>query len=395
MNIIVFSQYYEPEPFLIHDKMKRLVELGHGVTVITGLPNYPKGELISGYKAGDSEIDGVKIVRLPIRPRKKGTKNLFLNYLSYAMKASKYTRKLEDSFDAIFVYQLSPVFMAIPAIVLKKRIHKPIILYCLDLWPESLVSGGIKKNSIIYNIIKLISKKIYKSIDKIEISSKSFEKYFKQTLKINGDYIFNPQYAVDENSEYINTDIDFPKDKINISFTGNIGEMQGLEVAIKAMKNVDDKVVLHIIGDGSKKEALESLANELKIKSKIKFHGRKPVEQMKSVMENSDALLVTMKDDEVISYTLPAKVQSYLKSGKFIIGSINGEAADVIRESKAGIVSPAEDVQKLAENINQFVNNYDIYKLDGIRGIEYYNKNFGKDKFIQILLNDLKDITSK
>ncbi|TDM15261.1 glycosyltransferase family 4 protein [Macrococcoides canis] len=395
MNIIVFSQYYEPEPFLIHDKMKRLVELGHDVTVITGLPNYPKGELISGYKAGDSEIDGVKIVRLPIRPRKKGTKNLFLNYLSYAMKASKYTRKLEDSFDAIFVYQLSPVFMAIPAIVLKKRIHKPIILYCLDLWPESLVSGGIKKNSIIYNIIKLISKKIYKSIDKIEISSKSFEKYFKQTLKINGDYIFNPQYAVDENSEYINTDIDFPKDKINISFTGNIGEMQGLEVAIKAMKNVDDKVVLHIIGDGSKKEALESLANELKIKSKIKFHGRKPVEQMKSVMENSDALLVTMKDDEVISYTLPAKVQSYLKSGKFIIGSINGEAADVIRESKAGIVSPAEDVQKLAENINQFVNNYDIYKLDGIRGIEYYNKNFGKDKFIQILLNDLKDITSK
>ncbi|WP_228444589.1 glycosyltransferase family 4 protein [Macrococcoides canis] len=392
---MVFSQYYEPEPFLIHDKMKRLVELGNEVTVVTGLPNYPKGELISGYKAGKSEIDGVKIVRLPLRPRKKGTKNLFLNYLSYAMKASKYTRKLEDNFDAIFVYQLSPVFMAIPAIVLKKRINKPIILYCLDLWPESLVSGGIKKNSIIYNIIKLISKKIYKSIDKIEISSKSFEKYFKQTLKINGDYIFNPQYAVDENSEYINTDINFPKDKINISFTGNIGEMQGLEVAIKAMKNVDDKVVLHIIGDGSKKETLESLANELKIKSKIKFHGRKPVEQMKSVMENSDALLVTMKDDEVISYTLPAKVQSYLKSGKFIIGSINGEAADVIRESEAGIVSPAEDVQKLAENINQFVNNYDIYKLDGISGIEYYNKNFGKDKFIQILLNDLKDITSK
>ncbi|PKE12569.1 glycosyltransferase family 4 protein [Macrococcoides caseolyticum] len=395
MKIIVFSQYYEPEPFLIHDKMKRLVELGHDVTVITGLPNYPKGELIFGYKTGNSEIDGVKIVRLPIRPRKKGIKNLFLNYLSYAMKASKYVRKLEDSYDAIFVYQLSPVFMAIPAVVLKKRINKPIVLYCLDLWPESLVSGGVKKGSLIYNIVKLISKKIYKAIDRIEISSKSFEKYFKQTLKIQGDYVYNPQYAVDENSDYVDTDIDFSEDKINISFTGNIGEMQGLEVAIKAMKNVDDKVVLHIIGDGSKKEALESLANELNIKSKIKFHGRKPVEQMKSVMENSDALLVTMKNDEVISYTLPAKVQSYLKSGKFIIGSINGEAADVIKESKAGIVSPAEDEIKLAENINLFVNNYDEFKKSGFRGTEYYNNNFGKDKFIQILLNDLKDITSK
>ncbi|WP_354680008.1 glycosyltransferase family 4 protein [Macrococcoides caseolyticum] len=395
MKLVVFSQYYEPEPFLIHDKMKHLIEVGHDVTVVTGLPNYPKGELISGYKAGNSEIDGVKIVRLPIRPRKKGTKNLFLNYLSYAMKASKYARKLEDSYDAIFVYQLSPVFMAIPAVVLKKRINKPIVLYCLDLWPESLVSGGVKKGSLIYNIVKLISKKIYKAIDRIEISSKSFEKYFKQTLKIQGDYVYNPQYAVDENSDYADTDINFPKNKINISFTGNIGEMQGLEVAIKAMKNVDEKVILHIVGDGSKKETLEKLANELNVIGKVKFHGRKPVEQMKSVMENSDSLLVTMKNDEVISYTLPAKVQSYLKSGKFIIGSINGEAADVIKESKAGIVSPAEDEIKLAENINLFVNNYDEFKKSGFRGTEYYNNNFGKDKFIQILLNDLKDITSK
>lgn len=392
MNIIVFSQYYEPEPFLIHDKMKRLVELGNEVTVVTGLPNYPKGELISGYKAGKSEIDGVKIVRLPIRPRKNGTKNLFLNYLSYAMKASKYTRKLEDSFDAIFVYQLSPVFMAIPAVVLKKRINKPIVLYCLDLWPESLVSGGVKKNSLIYNIVKLISKKIYKAIDRIEISSKSFEKYFKQTLKIQGDFVYNPQYAVDENSDYADTDINFPKNKINISFTGNIGEMQGLEVAIKAMKNVDEKVVLHIVGDGSKKESLEKLANELNVIGKIKFHGRKPVEQMKSVMENSDALLVTMKNDEVISYTLPAKVQSYLKSGKFIIGSINGEAADVIKESKAGIVSPAEDVQALIENINKFLDNLEFYKAKGKNGPIYYNENFGKDKFIEILLKDMESL---
>lgn len=395
MKIIVFSQYYEPEPFLIHDKMKVLVEKEHEVTVITGLPNYPKGKIVEGFEVGRTKIDGVNIVRLSVRPRNKGTKNLFLNYLSYAMKASKYARKLEESYDAIFVYQLSPVFMAIPAIVLKKRINKPIVLYCLDLWPESLVSGGVKKDSLIYNIVKLISKKIYKAIDRIEISSKSFEKYFKQTLKIQGDFVYNPQYAVDENSDYADTDINFPKNKINISFTGNIGEMQGLEVAIKAMKNVDKNVILHIVGDGSKKETLEKLANELNVIGKVKFHGRKPVEQMKSVMENSDALLVTMKNDEVISYTLPAKVQSYLKSGKFIIGSINGEAANVIKESKAGIVSPAEDEIKLAENINLFVNNYDEFKKSGFRGTEYYNNNFGKDKFIQILLNDFKDITSK
>lgn len=394
-KIIVFSQYYEPEPFLIHDKMKALVEKGHEVTVITGLPNYPKGKIMGGFNAGTTKIDGVNIVRLSVRPRKKGTKNLILNYLSYVTNASVYTKKLKQDFDAIYVYQLSPVFMAIPAIVLKKKIKKPILLYCLDLWPESLVSGGVKKDSLIYKVVRVISKKIYKSIDLIEISSKSFEKYFKDSLKINGEFSYNPQYAVDDIISNDESDIVFPKDKINITFTGNIGEMQGLDIAIKAMQHLDNNVLLHIVGDGSKKESLEVLTKQLNIEHKVKFHGRKPINQMSTVMKHSDALLVIMKDDEVISYTLPAKVQSYLKSGKFIFGAINGEAANVIKESGAGLVSPAENDVLLAENINKFVNNKDELSTNGKNGINYYYDNFGKEKFIEILESDLNKIIMK
>lgn len=395
MNIIVFSQYYEPEPFLIHDKMKALIEKGHEVTVITGLPNYPKGKNIEGYQPGTTKIDGVNVVRLSVRPRKKGTKNLFLNYLSYVISASNYTKNLKQDFDAIYVYQLSPVFMAIPAILLKKKIKKPILLYCLDLWPESLVSGGVKKDSLVYKVVRVISKKIYKSIDLIEISSKSFEKYFKDSLKINGEFSYNPQYAVDDIISNDESDIVFPKDKINITFTGNIGEMQGLDIAIKAMQHLDNNVLLHIVGDGSKKESLEVLTKQLNIEHKVKFHGRKPINQMSTVMEHSDALLVIMKDDEVISYTLPAKVQSYLKSGKFIFGAINGEAANVIKESGVGLVSPAENDVLLAENINKFVNNKDELSTNGKNGINYYYDNFGKEKFIEILESDLNKIIMK
>lgn len=395
MNIIVFSQYYEPEPFLIHDKMKALIEKEHEVTVITGLPNYPKGKNIEGYQPGTTKIDGVNVVRLSVRPRKKGTKNLFLNYLSYVISASNYTKNLKQDFDAIYVYQLSPVFMAIPAILLKKKIKKPILLYCLDLWPESLVSGGVKKDSLVYKVVRVISKKIYKSIDLIEISSKSFEKYFKDSLKINGEFSYNPQYAVDDIISNDESDIVFPKDKINITFTGNIGEMQGLDIAIKAMQHLDNNVLLHIVGDGSKKESLEVLTKQLNIEHKVKFHGRKPINQMSTVMKHSDALLVIMKDDEVISYTLPAKVQSYLKSGKFIFGAINGEAANVIKESGVGLVSPAENDVLLAENINKFINNKDELSTNGKNGINYYYDNFGKEKFIEILESDLNKIIMK
>lgn len=392
MNIIVFSQYYEPEPFLIHDKMKRLVELGHDVTVVTGLPNYPKGELISGYNPGVYEIDGVRVIRLNVRPRRNGSKNLFLNYCSYVYQASKYIKNLRSNYDVIYVYQLSPVLMTIPAIALKKRIKKPIVLYCLDLWPESLVLGGIKKNSILYNIFKLISKKVYKSVDLIEISSKSFEKYFNNVLKIESNLVYNPQYSIEGDYKEIVTDIKFLKDNVNITFTGNIGQIQGLEVAINAMTKVKNKVVLHIVGEGSNKEELEKLTEKLELNGRVKFHGRKPIEHMKSVMENSDALLVTMKADEVISYTLPAKVQSYLNSGKFILGSIDGEAADIIRESNAGLVSPAGSSIDLAKNIDEFVEKYDYYIEQGRQGSQYYYENFGREKFIQILLNDLQNV---
>lgn len=395
MNILVFSQYYEPEPFLIHDKIKELVIKGHNVIVITGLPNYPKGSIYKDYTKGEHFIDGVKIIRLPIRPRMKGTVNLFLNYASFVLKASNYVKEMDGKFDAIYVYQLSPVLMAIPAIKVKKKYKIPIVLYCLDLWPESLVSGGIKKDSLIYHIFKLISKRIYKSIDLIEISSRSFEKYFVNTLNIKGKYIYNPQYAVDDSDNDIKTEIIFPNNKVNVTFTGNVGEIQGLEVAIKAMNFVEDNILLHIIGDGSKKSNLEALTKELSLEEKVKFHGRKPIEEMNSVMQNSDALLVTMKDDEVISYTLPAKVQSYLKSGKFILGSINGEAADVINESKAGLVTPAEDEVKLAKAINEFASKKTFYSQEGLNGIQYYQDNFGKDKFINTLINDLENVTLK
>lgn len=392
MKILIISQYYEPEPFLVHDKVKELVKLGHKVTVITGLPNYPKGNILDGYNPGRFVEDGVEIVRLNVRPRKNGAKNLFLNYISFVLQASNYIKKLDERFDIVYVYQLSPVLMGIPAIKYKKKYKVPMILYCLDLWPESLISGGIRKDSLIYKIFKIISKRIYRNADSIHISSMLFSKYFKDNLGIDKALIYNPQYANESklnNRDYANNDL-FLKDKVHLTFTGNIGEMQNLSVVINALTKVDEKVHFNLIGDGSKLEDTKTLAKQLKVEDKVTFHGRQPAELMSEYMDQSDALIITMKDDEFISYTLPAKVQSYLQSGKFIIGSIDGEAANVITESQAGAVTKANDSDALARLINDFVTNIEMYKEQGLKGPVYYKENFGKNQFINILINDME-----
>ncbi|WP_419743903.1 glycosyltransferase family 4 protein [Macrococcoides bohemicum] len=392
MKILFISQYYEPEPFLIHDKVKELANLGHKVTVITGLPNYPKGNILDGYKPGKFVEDGVEIIRLNVRPRKNGAKNLFLNYISFVIQASSYIKKLDERFDIVYVYQLSPVLMGLPAIKYKKKYKVPMILYCLDLWPESLVSGGIRKGSLVYKFFKVISKRIYLNADSIHISSKLFSKYFKDNLGIDNALIYNPQYANEpELNKHDNTNNDlFLKDKVNITFTGNVGEMQNLSVVINALTKVDEKVHFNLVGDGSKLESLKILTKKLNVKDKVTFHGRQPAEMMKEYMEQSDALIITMKDDEVISYTLPAKVQSYLQSGKFIMGSVDGEAANVIIESQAGAVVKANDSDALAQLINDFVINIGNNKKLGLNGPVYYKEHFGKDQFIKILINDME-----
>ncbi|UTH13595.1 glycosyltransferase family 4 protein [Macrococcus equipercicus] len=394
MKILFFTQYYEPEPFLIHDKTKELVNNGNEVTVVTGLPNYPKGEVMKDYKPGKQIIDGVNIVRLPIRPRKTGSKNLFLNYISYVIQGNKFVKSLDANFDVVYVYQLSPVFMAIPGIKYKKKFKKNLIIYCLDLWPESLVSGGIKKDRFIYNVFKIISKRIYKQADSIHISSRQFPKYFNEVLNVKKKFIYNPQYAV-ETSATIMEKSPYDDKKINITFTGNVGEMQSLDTVVNAMSIIEsDNVQLNIVGDGSQLENLKSLVKDLDITEKVIFHGRKPVEQMDSYLHYSDALIISMKDDEAISYTMPAKLQSYLKSGKFIIGTINGEAARVIQEANVGIVSNAGNIEQLARNIELFMKKKDDFILNGKNGKKYYYEKFGKDKFIKILIEDLKRLSN-
>ena len=152
MKVLVICQYYYPEPFRISDICEELVKRGHEVTVITGIPNYPMGEIYDGYRHGkkrDETINGVRVHRCVTIGRKTGAFHRLLNYCSYAISSSAYVSKLEGKFDVVFVNQLSPVMMAAAGINYKKRFNKKLVLYCMDLWPESLVAGGIRRDSIV------------------------------------------------------------------------------------------------------------------------------------------------------------------------------------------------------------------------------------------------------
>ena len=389
MKILVVCQYYYPEPFRVSDICEELVRRGNEVTVVTGTPNYPMGKIYEGYEDGkhkDEIINGVKVHRCKIHPRKTGAVHRLWNYYSFPRQSKKYIKKLDGSFDVVLVYQLSPVMMANAGIYYAKKHNKKCLLYCLDLWPASLSAGGVN-GGVIYKWFERESKKAYKGVDKILITSKLFSEYFEKQFGIT-DTVYLPQYAEDQFSPEECKKV--PDGTVDLMFAGNVGTAQSVDTIIKAAALCKDIPGLrwHIVGDGIELENCKKMA--LESEAPVTFYGRKPLEEMPKYYSMADAMLVTMQKDPIISLTLPGKVQSYMAAGKAVIGCIDGEAKSVIEDAKCGFCSEAEDAEGLAGSVRKFVSAKDRSEMAD-NSAEYYRSKFTKEKFMNKLEEQLNE----
>lgn len=268
--------------------------------------------------------------------------------------------------------------MAIPAIIAKKKMRKPLIIYTLDLWPESIAAGGIEPGSSVYKGVKMLSQYIYRQADEIWLSSQMFENYLKDYLQIDKPMTYLPVYAEDIYGSIPLRELD---GKMNLLFAGNIGHMQSVETILLAAKELSDRkdIAIHIVGDGSSKVNCEQMKEELQLDN-VYFHGSHPVESMPYYYALADAFLITLKDHPLISYTLPCKVQSYLAAGKPIIGAINGETAKIVKSSNCGFIVPAEDYKGLASAIIEYAD-FEQKEVLNRNSKECYIKNFSKNHY--------------
>ncbi|OIN66781.1 glycosyltransferase WbuB [Exiguobacterium sp. KRL4] len=389
MNVLLITQYFWPEGFRVNDIATEYQKRGNKVTVLTGLPNYPTGVIPQEYKKKKNRIqiyNDVKVVRSFLIERGKRLSGLALNYVSFALASiiPALTKIPKKDYKIILVYQVSPVSMIIPGIVLKYLYKKPLVIYCHDLWPASLTTVGINDKGFFYKIVKHISRFIYSQADELVISSKSFEMYLRDELHLKNTVTYLPVYAEDLFGD-IQKNIN-PKETLDLVFAGNIGEIQGVEDIIETanlLKNAKD-IIFHIVGDGTAHSNCVDLAKKYSLNNVV-FHGRHPIEKMKEFYDKADAFLVSMKKNEIVSYTLPNKVQSYLAAGKPVLGMIDGETNSIIHESDCGYCVEAENFQAFAEKIIEFKRNAEKHQEFGENAKRYYENNFSKKDFFEKL----------
>lgn len=227
MKILVVCQYYYPEQFYVTDVCEALVRSGHEVTVLTGLPNYPSGIITEEYRHGKRREEwrrGVHIVRCFEIGRKKGAIGLALNYLSFLLSSAYRARRMNIDADILFCYQLSPALMAYPAVLLKRRHRCPLLLYCLDLWPESMKTLLHSENSPLFRVVKHFCTMLYQACDHIAVPSEAFVEYMQTVHGIVGKRLsVLPQFAPDA---LLNEKLECDNGVTDFVFLGNIGTAQ-------------------------------------------------------------------------------------------------------------------------------------------------------------------------
>lgn len=388
MNILIVSQHFFPDNFRINEIAEELVKKGNNVTVITSLPDYATGFVPSQYK--DKFVDtykGVNVLRVNVHERQTGILNRALNYVSFMHESSKLVKTLDQKFDVVFSYQTSPVLMAHAAIKAKKLFNIPLVLYCLDLWPESLKVWNVNNKNPLFSLMHLYSKWAYKKADVLAVSSKPFIDYMTSFNKIdNKNIIYLPQHCFP---------IKLRQRKFNskkiFAFGGNIGAAQDIETIIRAVKHIDYlDFEVRIFGDGSELENCKNLASLLGVNNKITFYGRVDKETLIENYKKVDAFLLTLKQTGSVGDTIPAKLQEYMSCAKPVFSAVGTGGTDVIKEAKCGLTANPSDYMGLAENMRKFIENDSEFKDYGKNGRNYFNKNFTLDIFIEKLISLLR-----
>ena len=356
-------------------------EEGWDVTVVTTLPHKSNVKI---EKNTDKNIHRIEV--------KKVIKKNFFSYLQndfgFMFSSKKYVNKYlkNQKYDYVVVSS-PPIFVALTGYWLSKRKNANFILDIRDLWPDSVVSTGfLKKESLIYKFSKHLEKFLYNKATYITCVSKMMKEEITQSLKNdNVSIVYNgvsdkEKHEVLKNNEFIKQDQN--SNRVNITYTGNIGLVQGLDILIEAFEKMNDKerkkYQLNIIGDGVEKEKLESRVKESGLEEEIVFWGSLPKEEALKKSMYADLLFLNLIQDETLEKTIPSKLFDYLLLNKPILSSIKGEGNQILEKLGCYISFDSKDATTLISALDYYEQNKELLEKRAQGNFSFVLNNFNR-----------------
>ncbi len=350
MKILVISQYFYPENFRINTLCRELADRGHDVTVMTAYPQYPGGVIFEGYGFDvpyEREWHGVKIHRVKTYPRGKGPLGLLRNCLSFVISGNRWVKHCQEKYDAVFVFEVSPVTVGLPAVAYHKKFGTKVFFNLQDLWPENVHEVlGIRFPPLTWVINRVVDT-IYAHSHRILCASNGFVENLKNRGVPEHKLVFWPQFCLDPNREGLERPEVYSDDTFNIVFTGNLGDAQGLDLMVEAAAQLKGSGIRwYLVGDGRARQRLETKVREAGLQEDVVFVGRVSEAQANAYAAHADCAYLSFQDNPLFHMTIPAKLQTYLACGAPVLAAAGGESAAIVNGNGCGIAVPPQ-VEKL------------------------------------------------
>ena len=340
--LIVVERFY-PEDFLVNDLALEWKRQGHGVEVLTQVPSYPFDKIYDGYKnkmyQTTREFNDIPVHRVStIFGYNRSVFRKVLNYLHFGLLTSLWALFNGRRFDKVFVYHTAALTMASAVFPLRLIWRKKITIWTQDLWPDAVWGYGFKPSKFRRMMLNMFVRLIYNRCNRITVSCRRYVQRIKALTGRDAEWI--PQWEP--------ANMELPEKahdgKTVFMFAGNMGVPQNLENVIEGFKRADMKdAELWLVGGGVMAEPLKEKYGETE---GVRFCGRQPRAEMPAWFAKADVLIISLTDR--YSLTLPGKFQSYIKTGKPLLGILNGEARELIEEFKIGHVANPDDVDEIS-----------------------------------------------
>jgi glycosyltransferase involved in cell wall biosynthesis len=364
-KILIVSQYYQPDvtaaAFRIKETADILSSKGHKISVITAQPH--KGIIHSAKKLDDANI---KVMRLPIiKYYGKGKWNYLAHYASFMLNALfAYLVNFGQKYDVVYATS-PPLPVALAGFLMSAIQGSKFILDIRDIWPDSAVAAGqLNQNSKLYKLGKILEQWLYKKADLITCVSRPMADYISGFIT-RGEVvvIYNgvPNHYLDSKGYFETPNNKLLEDnKINITYLGNMGYVQNLEVVLEAAKQIKDQmpeIKFYFIGGGVEKERLEKFKAD-NLLDNVMIIGPVVKEQAMQLMRKSSALFFQLKDDAVMEKTVPSKVFDYMTAGKPILFGIKGEGKIILEQVKGNIYYHPDSAESFINAVINLKENY-------------------------------------
>jgi len=384
VKVAFISQWFDPEvgsaaiPGAI---VRSLQARGNEVEVVTGFPNYPRGRLYDGYRMRPYKretLRGTTVHRVPLYPSHDGSAaRRALCFLTFMLSASTLGVWLSRRCAVALVYS-TPATVGMAGVVSRRLFGRPFVLYIQDMWPDTVTATGMvpgKYSRPVEWLLGFFCRMVYRSAARIAVISPGMKDLLvgRGVSSSKVDVIYN---WVDEDV-FRHVPHTLQSSTFEVMYAGNIGDVQGLEVAVNAMAAIDANcnAVLRLVGDGVARPRLERLAEDLGVAHRVRFEGSRDVKEMAELMASADVQLVSLRDDPLFHITMPSKIQSILACGQALIVCAPGDAARLADECGAGVAVPAGNAAALAQAIREM----SALPLDellemGARGRRFYEE---------------------